>query len=130
MITDPWFYSAAIPAILLTGISKGGFAGGIGLVAVPLIALTISPVQAAGIMLPILIIMDMIGVWAYRRSFDRLNLLYLLPVLPSGSALERCWPERSRTIMSDCWWGSSPSPSSPTICSAMSATVRPPARAR
>lgn len=79
MITDPWFYTAAIPAILLTGISKGGFAGGIGLVAVPLMALTISPVQAAGIMLPILIVMDMMGVWAYRQSFDRLNLIYLLP---------------------------------------------------
>lgn len=79
MITDPWFYFAAIPAILLTGISKGGFAGGIGLVAVPLMALTISPVQAAGIMLPILIVMDLIGVRAYRRSFDKQNLLYLLP---------------------------------------------------
>ena len=62
MIADPWFYAAAVPAILLTGISKGGFAGGIGLVAVPLMALTISPVQAAGIMLPILIVMDMMGV--------------------------------------------------------------------
>lgn len=79
MISDPLFYFAAVPALLLTGISKGGFAGGIGLIAVPLMALTISPVQAAGIMLPILIVMDLIGVWAYRRSFDRLNLTYLLP---------------------------------------------------
>ncbi len=83
MITDPFFYMAAIPALLLTGISKGGFAGGIGLVAVPLMALTISPVQAAGIMLPILIVMDLIGVRAYRKSFDKQNLLYLLP----GAAL-------------------------------------------
>jgi uncharacterized protein len=83
MITDPWFYALAIPALLATGISKGGFAGGIGLIAVPLMALTISPVQAAGIMLPILIAMDMIGVWAWRKSIDKRNLLYLLP----GAAL-------------------------------------------
>lgn len=87
MIIDPWFYCAAIPAILLTGISKGGFAGGIGLVAVPLMTLTISPVQAAGIMLPILIVMDMMGVWAYRRSFDKLNLFYLLPGAALGIAI-------------------------------------------
>lgn len=79
MIVDPWFYFAAVPAILLTGISKGGFAGGIGLVAVPLMALTVSPVQAAGIMLPILIVMDLIGVRAYRHAFDKQNLLLLLP---------------------------------------------------
>lgn len=70
MIEDLWFYAVAIPAVLLTGISKGGFAGGIGLVAVPLMALTISPLQAAGIMLPILMVMDAIGTWAYRKSFD------------------------------------------------------------
>lgn len=79
IITNPWFYAAAVPGILLTGISKGGFAGGIVLIAVPLMALTVSPVQAAGIMLPILILMDLIGVWAYRKSWDRRNLAILLP---------------------------------------------------
>ena len=54
MITDPWFYFAAVPAVLITGMSKGGF-GGIALLAVPLLALVISPIQAAGIMLPILL---------------------------------------------------------------------------
>jgi len=62
MITDPWFFAVAIPAILITGLSKGGFLGGIGGLAVPLMSLVISPVQAAGIMLPILIAMDWIGV--------------------------------------------------------------------
>ena len=84
MISDPLFYMAAIPALLLTGISKGGFAGGIGLIAVPLMALTVSPVQAAGIMLPILMVMDLIGVWAWRHSFDKRranNLLHLFRTL-------------------------------------------------
>jgi len=64
---------------LITGISKGGFAGGIGLLAVPMMALIINPVQAAGIMLPILVVMDVFGVVAYRKTFDKRNLKLLLP---------------------------------------------------
>jgi len=79
MITDPWFYAVAIPAMLLVGLSKGGFAGGLGILGVPMMALVISPLQAAGIMLPILIAMDMIGIWAYRKSFDKKNLMILVP---------------------------------------------------
>ncbi|MDF1686370.1 MAG: putative membrane protein YfcA [Parvibaculaceae bacterium] len=79
MITDIWFYAAAIPAILLVGLSKGGFAGGLGILGVPLMALVISPLQSAAIMLPILVLMDAIGVWAYRKSFDKTNLLILVP---------------------------------------------------
>jgi hypothetical protein len=87
MITAPWFYAAAVPAVLLTGISKGGFAGGLGLMAVPIMALAISPVQAAGIMLPILIAMDAIGVWAYRRNFDADNLKAMVPGAVLGITL-------------------------------------------
>lgn len=54
LITDPWFYAAAVPAVLLFGIAKGGFGGGLGVAAVPLMALVISPLQAAAILLPIL----------------------------------------------------------------------------
>ncbi len=78
-IADPWFYLAALPAILITGISKGGFGGGVGIVAVPLMALVISPAEAAAIMLPILILMDVFGVWTYRRDFDRHALGVMLP---------------------------------------------------
>jgi len=78
MITDPIFYAAAIPAVLITGISKGGF-GGIALLAVPLLSLVISPVQAAAIMLPILVAMDISSIIAYRDKFDKKNLFVLLP---------------------------------------------------
>jgi len=87
MILDPWFYVLAIPAVLLTGVSKGGLAGGIGLLAVPAMALVIPPVQAAGIMLPILIVMDLIGVWAYRRSFHAGHLWALIPGAAVGILL-------------------------------------------
>ncbi len=65
-------------AVLLTGISKGGF-GGVALLAVPLMALVISPVRAAGIMLPILIVMDAVSVWSYRKSWDKRLLFLMLP---------------------------------------------------
>ncbi len=84
MIADPWFYVAAVPAVLVAGISKGGFGGGVGLLSVPLMALVISPVQAAGIMLPILCVMDLFGVWAYRRRWDGRNLRILLPAALLG----------------------------------------------
>lgn len=87
MIEDPWFYAAAIPAVVLNGISKGGFAGGIGGVAVPLMALVISPAQAAGIMLPILIVMDLVSVWVYRRDWDRALIRRLMPAGLAGVVL-------------------------------------------
>jgi len=67
MLQDPIFITTAIFAVLITGISKGGL-GGLGLFAVPILSLSISPVQAAGIMLPILVVMDWIGVWARPRE--------------------------------------------------------------
>ena len=79
MITDLWFYAAAIPAVLMFGISKGGFGGGLGTLAVPLMALVISPVQAASILLPILCLMDLLSLWAYRRKWVWTELRVLLP---------------------------------------------------
>jgi uncharacterized protein len=87
MITDPWFYAAAIPAVFLFGMSKGGFGGGLGTLAVPLIALVISPVQAAGILLPILCLMDLFSVWAYRNLWIREELAVLVPASVAGIAL-------------------------------------------
>lgn len=78
MIADPWFYAAAIPAILLVGIAKGGFGSGAGVFATPLMALTVPIPQAAAIMLPILIVMDVVGLWAYRGTFSRENLRLIL----------------------------------------------------
>lgn len=78
MITDPLFYVAALPAVLLVGLAKGGFSG-LGVMAIPLMALVVSPVQAAAIMLPILLVQDAVSVWAYRRAWDSRCLLTMLP---------------------------------------------------
>ncbi|MDH3235343.1 MAG: sulfite exporter TauE/SafE family protein [Alphaproteobacteria bacterium] len=77
LIDNPWFYVAAVPAVMLTGISKGGF-GGAGGVAVPMMALLISPVQAAAIMLPILCLMDAASLVAYRKLWHRRNTVILI----------------------------------------------------
>ncbi len=79
LIADPWFYAVAIPAVLLFGISKGGFGGGLGTAAVPLMALVISPVQAAAILLPILCIMDLVAMWKFRGKWLWPELKVLLP---------------------------------------------------
>jgi uncharacterized membrane protein YfcA len=79
LITDPWFYAVAIPAVLLFGISKGGFGGGLGTAAVPLMALVISPVQAAAILLPILCVMDIVALWKFRGKWLWPELRILLP---------------------------------------------------
>ena len=78
MIEDPWFYLFASLAVLLTGISKGGFAGTFGGLGVPLMSLAISPVQAAGIMLPILLAMDAYGLRVFWRHFDRAAIATML----------------------------------------------------
>ncbi len=79
LISDPLFYAVVIPAILLMGISKGGFGGGVGLIATPMVALVTTPTRAAAILLPILCAMDIVGVIAYRRSWDPVNMRILLP---------------------------------------------------
>jgi hypothetical protein len=67
-MTPEWqfFLLAAIPAVVLIGLSKGGFASGIGMLGTPLVALVASPVEAAAILLPVLLAMDAVGLWTWR----------------------------------------------------------------
>lgn len=87
MITDPWFYAAAVPAVLLFGIAKGGFGGGLGVLAVPLMSLVVSPLQAAAVLLPILCLMDLVGLWAYRGRWIWPELRLLIPASMIGIAV-------------------------------------------
>lgn len=65
-------------AALLVGLSKGGVPA-IGMVAVPLLTLVLSPVKAAVLLLPIYVISDIVGVWLYRHRFSAANLKLLIP---------------------------------------------------
>lgn len=87
ILSDPVFYLAAIPAVVLVGMSKGGFGGAMALLGVPLMALVVSPVQAAAILLPILIAMDAVSLWAWRGFFDRRLLAIMLPGALIGIAI-------------------------------------------
>lgn len=78
MITDPAFYAVALPAVVLYGLSKGGFAG-ISLLAVPLMALVMSPLQAAAILLPVLLVQDAVTIYNFRRDWDRYTLSLMVP---------------------------------------------------
>lgn len=72
--------------MILLGLSKGGFAG-VGALAMPMLSLVMSPVQAAAIVLPILIVQDVVGVWAFRKSWDGFVLAWMIPGAVVGIAL-------------------------------------------
>ena len=79
MITDPIFYLAAFPGVIIVGLSKGGFGPGTSLLAIPLLTMVIPPLQAAAIMLPILCVMDLAGLWGYRGKWSRRVMAVILP---------------------------------------------------
>lgn len=81
------FYVVAVAAILLTGVSKSGFGGGLGVMAVPLMSLFVSPQFAAAVMMPILLAMDLLIVWRYRTTWDRQIISGLLPSALVGLVL-------------------------------------------
>ena len=79
------FYLVALPAVIILGLSKGGFTG-LSSLAMPMMSLVISPVRAAAIVLPVLIVQDWVSVWAFRRDFSPRNLLILIPASIIGVA--------------------------------------------
>ena len=79
VISEPGFYAIAIPAVLLMGLAKSGFLGGFGSLATPLMALVMPVPQAAAIMLPLLFVMDAVGLQQLWQQRDRELLRLLLP---------------------------------------------------
>ena len=72
--------------MILSGLSKGGFAG-IGALAMPLMVIANPPLQSAAVLLPILILQDVVGVWSFRRTWDKVVLAVMIPGMTLGVAL-------------------------------------------
>jgi uncharacterized protein len=87
VLTDPFFYAVAVPAVLLMGLSKSGFGAGFGALAVPLMALAMPVPQAAAIMLPLLAVMDGFGLAALWRERDQALIRLLLPAGLAGTVI-------------------------------------------
>lgn len=83
----PAFWFSALASVILIGISKAGFGAGIGVIATPLMALTIPTAEAAALLLPILIISDLMAIRRYRARFDGHNLKIMVPGAILGIAL-------------------------------------------
>ncbi len=72
------FWCVAVLVAWIVGFSKGGWSA-IGNLSVPLLSLAVDPLTAAGLLLPVYLVSDGFGLWAYRHSYDRRVLTILIP---------------------------------------------------
>ena len=78
------FWIVALAMVFATGVSKAGFGAGIEALAVPVLALFLVPQFAAAVMLPILLVIDAVNLWRWRKEWDRRVLARVLPAAVVG----------------------------------------------
>jgi len=83
LLADPLFVAVSLVGVCLLGVSKGGFFG-LGVLALPLMSLFVSPLQAGAIILPTALAQDVVTVWHYRRTWSASNLKLMLPAMAVG----------------------------------------------
>ena len=102
MEASVWFFAVAGLAAFVVGAAKGGMPM-VGVLSVPILALVMPPVAAAALLLPVYIVSDVVGLWAYRRHYDRRNMIILLPAMTFGVgvgwATARITPEWVVTLL-------------------------------
>lgn len=76
MDLNPNYFHLAALGSFAVGLSKGGLPS-TGMLAVPILSLAISPIQATTLLLPIFIVSDAVGVWLYRKNFSAWNFKVL-----------------------------------------------------
>ena len=85
--SDPATLLAGLVAVALVGLSKGGLGGAFALLGVPVLSLVMPPVQAAALLLPLLLMMDAVGLWTWRGIYHRPTLVAMLPAAAVGIAV-------------------------------------------
>jgi uncharacterized protein len=75
--TDPLFYIVVTLAVILVGLAKGGLSG-LGATTMPMVALVMDPIKGAAMILPILIVQDVVGIWAYRKTWHRRTITIMV----------------------------------------------------
>jgi uncharacterized protein len=83
---DPLFYLVGAIAVVLVGLGKGGFTG-LGSASLPIMTLAIDPIAGAAILLPLFIVQDAVGVFAFRKSVNWRLLGWTLPGAVVGTFL-------------------------------------------
>ncbi|NMA99653.1 MAG: sulfite exporter TauE/SafE family protein [Phyllobacteriaceae bacterium] len=86
-MADPIFILVSVTAVVLVGLSKAGLLGAVGVVGVPLLTLLMAPRDAAGVMLPILLCMDVVAVYMYRKECNWSILRIMLPGAAIGTII-------------------------------------------
>lgn len=84
---DPTFIAVAIAAVFVVGLSKSGLVSSLGILGVPLLTLVMPARDAAGMMLPLLLVMDAIAVYVYRREVDWKIFWILIPGAMLGTLI-------------------------------------------
>ena len=85
LLSDPFVLALACLAVVIVGLAKGGFSG-VGALATPLLALAMPPATAAALLLPVLLVQDVVSVWAFRKTWDGWIVAWMLPGAAVGVA--------------------------------------------
>jgi uncharacterized protein len=94
---DPVFWSIAVLAVVIVSFSKAGLLGSLGMVAVPLLSLVMPARDAAGMFLPLLLVMDVIAIWTYRQDAN----WHILKIMIPGAAIGTLIGWALWTVVSD-----------------------------
>jgi uncharacterized protein len=82
-----WTFFLLLLTAIVVGISKSGLLVTLGAINVPLLTLVMSARDAAGVLLPVMLVVDVIAIILYARQLDRRILAIMVPGCILGNLL-------------------------------------------
>ena len=79
MVLEPLFYVVALLSVFVHGMGKAGFGMGLPILAIPMMSLFISPIQALSILVIPLIFMDLITIHRFKGLWNKEILKFIIP---------------------------------------------------